>query len=64
MGKKQDNAGLDSTRRAAHPDVPSRGGDVEMTPDPRNPKTLDRDHGTEIAVAKVLWIATTSERES
>ena len=65
MGKKQDSGESDASRqRASRKYVVGRPTrDVQTSDDCRNPKTLDRDHGTEVAVAKVLWIATASERE-
>jgi hypothetical protein len=64
MGKKQDNGRRDANRTGARQDVPSPVGDAQINADLRNPKTLDRVHGTEVAVARVLWIATSAERES
>jgi hypothetical protein len=60
MGNPQENGTRDP--QGCAPEETSR--EPQMNGDARNPKTLDRDHGAEIPLARRGWVATTSERGS
>jgi hypothetical protein len=58
-----------NTQENARPDPSLRPQDMSrempVNDDVRNPKTLDRDHGAEVSLARQgMWIATPRERES
>jgi len=58
MGNPQENGTCDPQGRGAQ----ETSRETQMNGDARNPKTLDRDHGAEIPLARRVCAARTSER--